>query len=283
MAPRKALLWVAVAFGLMLSPRPALASAITLSAAGATIGSITPTVDAFRAAIGGLNNMNAAGPLTGGRREINWDGGGGVTTTTPGGTPFNGFLQTRGASFTTPGTGFVQATPGGLDSFFGRGDGLYDLSFDAFSLERVFTAVSSNIFDTTFFVPGTNGAIPAGVSAFGAVFLDVDTANASSLEFFSLTGASLGTFFVPAAVGNNTFSFLGVRFDAGEFIGRVRITTGNLALDSGSTSGDQVVVDDFIFAEPVAAPEPSSLALLITGASVLAWRVRRNQRANAPR
>ena len=107
MVPRKAILWVAVAFGLVLSARPAFASAITFSAAGADIASITPTVNAFRAAIGGVNNMNSAGPLASGRREINWDGGGAATTSSP--TPFNGFQNIRGALFTTPGTGFLQA------------------------------------------------------------------------------------------------------------------------------------------------------------------------------
>jgi hypothetical protein len=266
-----------VALGLVLSARPAFASAITFSAAGADIASITPTVNAFRAAIGGINNVNAPGPLGGGRREINWDGGGGVTATAAVGTPFNGFQNTRGALFTTPGTGFVQATPGGLDTFFGRADGLYNLSFDAFSPERVFTAVGSNIMDTTFFVPGTNGASPAAVTAFGAVFSDVDLANISSLEFFGIDGSSLGTFFAPAIAGNNTFSFLGVRFDAGELIGRVRITAGNQVLGAANTANDQVVLDDFIFAEPQAVPEPSSLVLLLSGASMLVWRMRRKQ------
>jgi hypothetical protein len=274
-AARKAILWVALAFGLVLSARPALASSITFSAVGTDAASITPTVDAFRAAIGGANNANAAGPLAGGRREINWDGGGATTTSSA--TPFNGFQNNRGALFTTPGTGFLQAPPSGLDTFFGRADGLYDSTFDAFSAQRVFTPVASNIMDTTFFVPGTNGAVPATVTAFGAVFSDVDSENISSLQFFDPNGASLGTFFVPAILGQNTFSFLGVQFD-GELIFRVRITTGDQVLSQTNIGIDQVVLDDFIFSEPQAVPEPSSLLLLITGASALALGVRRRQR-----
>src|SRR6478672_11098800 len=44
--------------------------------AGPNPASIQSAVDQFRAALGGINNANAPGPLAGGRREINWDGGG---------------------------------------------------------------------------------------------------------------------------------------------------------------------------------------------------------------
>ena len=54
-----------------------------------TTASIQATVDAFRAQLGNPNNGNAAG-TTGGRREINWDGGGSATTATSGSlTTFN--------------------------------------------------------------------------------------------------------------------------------------------------------------------------------------------------
>ncbi len=57
-------------------------------AAGPDIASIQGTVDQFRAALGGVNNGNVAGPLDAGRREINWDGGG-STATSPAPTPFS--------------------------------------------------------------------------------------------------------------------------------------------------------------------------------------------------
>ena len=207
---------------------PVVAAPIVFSVSGTDAAAITPTVNAFQAVLGNPNNGNTPGPLPSGRREINWDGGG--TATSPVATPFAGFQNTRGALFTTPGSGFVQATPGGLDVFFGRSDGLYDAIFDAFSSARVFTPVNSTITDVTFSVPGTGGAVSAVVSGFGAVFSDVDLANVSSLQFFDFFGNSLGTFFVPAINGDNTFSFLGVQFGAGERIGRVRITSGNVAL-----------------------------------------------------
>ncbi|HEY0591594.1 MAG TPA: IPTL-CTERM sorting domain-containing protein, partial [Thermoanaerobaculia bacterium] len=51
---------------------------------------------------------------------------------------------------------------------------------------------------------------------------------------------------------NNGLSFLGVLFNAGERIGRVRITSGNTALGPTDNNGsvDVVVMDDFIYGEP---------------------------------
>jgi hypothetical protein len=72
-------------------------------AAGPNAASIQSAVDAFRAALGNPNG-NAAGPLPAGRREINWDGGGGVDATTAPVTPFNVFLNTRGGQFHDSGT-----------------------------------------------------------------------------------------------------------------------------------------------------------------------------------
>src|SRR5688572_32446050 len=94
----------------------ASAAFVTFSVGGSSsTASVAPTIDSFRAALGDPNNGNAPGPLAGGRREINWDGGGAATNTTPPVTPFNVFQNTRGGQFTTPGTGLTQATPTGLD------------------------------------------------------------------------------------------------------------------------------------------------------------------------
>src|ERR1051325_1217803 len=82
-------------------------------AAGPNAVSIQSTVDAFRGALGNPNNGSVTVPQATGRREINWDGGGGVDTTTAPVTPFNVFLNTRGAQFTTPGIGLSQAPPSG--------------------------------------------------------------------------------------------------------------------------------------------------------------------------
>ena len=100
---------------------------IVFQAAGPTIASIQSMVDAFRAALGGVNNGSVAGPLVEGRREINWDGGGSTATSlVP--TPFDGFLVSRGGRFTTPGSGFVQAPVEGLVDVFRNKQVRHDLS-----------------------------------------------------------------------------------------------------------------------------------------------------------
>src|SRR4029450_1006735 len=154
---------------------------VVFQAAGPTTDSIQGTGDEYRATLGGADNGNG-GPVGGGRREINWDGGSTTNqTTTIAGSPFAGFLITRGALFTPPdGTGFVQAPPeadptlfppGGLTGVFNNPT--YGAIFQAFSRSRLFSAIGGKITDVEFFVPG-GGQIPAVTSGVGAVFTGVD-------------------------------------------------------------------------------------------------------------
>jgi hypothetical protein len=273
------------AFAVMAAAGMAAATPIVFQVGGTNLtASIQPTVDAFRAALGNPNNGNAPGPIVGGRREINWDGGGGVSTTTAPVTPFNTFLNTRGAQFTTSGAGLTQATPDGLATLASNPG--YATTFGAFSPLRLFAPIGSNVTDATFFVPGTNGTHPAMVSGFGAVFTDVDVANVTQLQFFDAEGNLFSTFSVPAGtVADASLSFLGVVFDAGELISRVRITTGTTALGPNDNPGggvDVVAMDDFLYAEPVGVAEPAPGGATLLGAAIalLLRRARRRDRGN---
>lgn len=262
------MLLVRIAFCLAASTLSTLAAAapIIISIGGDdNPSSIQATVDVFRSILGGPNNGNNPGPIAGGRREINWDGGGSTLTTSPV-TPFNVFQNTRGALVTTPGVGLSQATPDGLATLFSNPT--YAATFNPFSPQRLFVPVASNVIDVLFFLPGSNGAEAASVSGFGAVFSDVDLAGPTSISYFDPEGDLLYSKSVETgSVADGSLSFLGVFFNAGERIARVRIVTGNAALgpnESGSI--DVVAMDDFLYSEPVAlsasVPEPSTLALL---------------------
>lgn len=227
-------------------------------AAGPTIASIQSTVDQYRAALGAVNNGSAPGPLASGRREINWDGGGAATTLDP--TPMTRFLDARGASFTTRGTGFVQAPREGIAATFGNPS--YANIFQAFSPQRLFSPIGSNRTTVEFFVPGSNGTIPATTAGFGAVFSDVDRPNGSGqgdahqsstlIEYFDDDGDLLFSSFVPASPGDASVSFLGILF-ADARIARVRITAGNKAPGPDDLARrDIVVMDDFLYGEPQA-------------------------------
>jgi hypothetical protein len=247
------------------------------SGSGANAAAIQTSVDNFRAALGTLN-PNVAGSFGSGRREINWDGVPDAFSA-PNNLPLNFFNvnSPRGAVFSTPGTAVqVSANAGVAPIEFGNIDPSYPNLFSVFSPQRLFTAVASNIVDVNFFIPGSS--TPALTQGFGAVFSDVDLANTTSIQYFDAANNSLGTYFVPTASGNQTLSFLGVQF-ASPIVSRVRITNGNTALAPGVTETggiDLVVMDDFLYAEPV--PEPASLILLGSGLiGVLAWSRRRRQ------
>jgi hypothetical protein len=225
---------------------------MVFQAAGPTPESIQGTVDAFRAALGEPNNGNDPGPLDSGRREINWDGGGANDTTTDPVTPFNVFLDSRGAQFITPGTGLSQAPPsggpqGGLAGLFNNPT--YGDIFSTFSPLRLFTPVGSRSTEGRFFVPGSNGATRATVTGFGAVFTDVDKANVTRIEYFNARGNRIFDGVVPAAPGDGSLSFFGVVFDDAR-IGRVRITTGDSNPGPNDGRKDIVMMDDFLYGEP---------------------------------
>ncbi|MGB9476213.1 MAG: hypothetical protein WCE87_14195 [Candidatus Udaeobacter sp.] len=259
-----ALLTVSQTAQAQITPPGEFVAPVVFQAAGTTTDSIQSSVDAFRTALGNTNNLNNPGPLPAGRREINWDGGNpNVLDTTSPVTPFNVFLNTRGSQFTTPGIGLSQAPPsggpqGGLAVLFANPT--YAKAFRTFSPSRLFTPVGSNVTNVSFFIPGTNGTVPALVRGFGAVFTDVDQPDGSGpvaahkgstlIEYLDKDSRVLFTSFVPASPGHGNLSFFGIVFGNAR-IAAVRIKTGDVAPGPNDDKNhDIVMMDDFIYGEP---------------------------------
>jgi len=242
---------------------PARAGFTVFESAGPYPASITPTRDAFRAAVGGGTVAGANGDFGGVRTEINWDGVPDARAD-PNSLPADFFNTTspRGAVFSTPGTGFlVSANAGGsTPPLFG-----FSNDFQAFSAQRLFTAVGSPITDVNFFVPGTN--VAGTTNAFGVIFVDVEVPRLTTLQFFDENNNLI--FSREAMVADNQgLTFLGAVANAGERISRVRITSGANSLLSNGVIADQsdlVVMDDFLFSRVRAVPEPGSFVLTSLG------------------
>jgi hypothetical protein len=252
----------------------AFAGFIVFEGTGATPGAITPTRDAFRAAVGGGTTAGANGDFGGVRREINWDGvPAGSSDPNPMPADFFNTTSPRGAIFSTPGTGFlVSANAGGATPIlFG-----FSNDFQAFSPQKLFTAVNSDITDVNFFLPGTT--TKATTTAFGVIFVDVEVAGSTRVDFFDASNTLIFSRNALVA-GNQGFSFVGAVAGAGEQIARVRITSGANTIVSngvlGDPNSDVVVMDDFLYATPSAAPEPGSLTLL--GVGVVAFTLMRKR------
>jgi hypothetical protein len=248
---------LALTTALLLLLPAATAHSVVFSAAGANAAAIQSTVDAFRAALGPLN-PNTPGSAGSGRREINWDGVPDMFSS-PNLLPANFFNvnSPRGVVFSTPGTGFL-VSGDGLGSGaaeFGDIDPSYPGAFGTFSPVRLFSPSGATVADVTIYVPGST--TPALTKAFGAVFTDVDGPTVAQVQFFDADGAQIYSGFVPASAGSQGLSFLGATLPDGPPIARVRITSGNTPMGPGVIDGggtDLVVLDDFIYAEPTAAP-----------------------------
>lgn len=249
------------AIALMLSMSAVNASTQVFEAAGATAGHIQATVDNYRASLGNLN-LNVAGSLPDGRREINWDG---VPDqfSAPNTMPANFFNANspRGVVFFTPGYGFQVSAklgnPTNTPVEFGNLKPEFVKQFSTFSPERLFTALKNNVVEVLFFEPGSTKQ--ATVKGFGAVFTDVDNWKSTKIEYIDVKGNLLYSQYVrPGDVKKESLSFLGVTFDTAS-VYLVRITSGeNFAHDKyvKRLRTDAVVMDDFIYGEPQPILQP---------------------------
>jgi hypothetical protein len=232
-------------------PPPQVVQAAAANAAG-----LQPSVDAFRDRLGPNNGSAAA--ASGGRREVNWDG---IPTASL--DPFpGGFFATnspRGLVFSTPGSRMKVSGDPGTDAFLfadvtaklPNGQPWGPIEFGTFSASRFFATMDSNITDVTFVVPGTQ--VPATVSAFGVVLVDVDVADGTRLEFYGADERLLYRHVVPVAGAvSKGLSFVGVQLPRPA--ARVRIVAGTHPVNAvfQNPPPDGVGIDDVIVAEPVA-------------------------------
>ena len=219
---------------------------------------IQAKIDEYKALLGGIDHGGEPGTKgTTGFREVNWDGLSDAEAAPNLYTPdlFNSATapRARGIVLSTPGTGLMVSAdsdnPSNTLPSFGNINPTYVGVFPAFSGERLFSPVGSNIADIYFYVPGSS--TKAVVRGFGAVYVDVDRVENTAFEYFDINNKSLGTYATP--VLNNGHVFLGVLFPEA-VVHRVRIEYGNTPLgpnDGGST--DVSVMDNFIYGEPQAA------------------------------
>ena len=259
-------------------------------------------LDDFRNAIGGARNAGA--PAESGRREIGWDGvrldGTDANPNTQVVDPGNTVIisvdrfRNQGALFANPyavsGDGFASVNPDTANRF------------PAFSPSNTFVMQDDTPYQfddrfigQSFTIPGT--ATAAGTRGFGAIFIDVENAGSSSIEYFghdtSGNEVSLGTYNVPTGASGQP-QFLGVLFDQ-PVVTDVNLTVGTNTLfnfDGNSfqsfggenlTHGtDLVVTDDFVFAEPTmaaAVPEPSSYIMMLAGLGLLSFTARQKKQS----
>ena len=219
-------------------------------------------VDAYRNDLGDFNAPNP-GSVGSGRRQIDWDAAPDAVSA-PNAFPgdffnFNAFPRARGAEFTTPGTGFQLSSNAvsGVPVRFGNITAAYEEAFNTFSAERLFTPLGSNVLDVHFFIPGSD--VPATTTGFGVVFTDVDLSDSASIEFYDRWDNLLGRHFAEAGPTEDaSLSFVGVSY-TDPVVASVRIYSGTHAIDNllglEGDPIDLVVMDDFIFGEPIAQVE----------------------------
>ncbi len=249
---------------------------------GSAAGSAAAALSSFETAIGGTNNGGTASPQSGGFRTINWDGvpldgndpGFSDTVIVPNsvvGIPTNRF-QERGVQFAEvyAVSGPNPATPSDNSTFVTVNPNVDGL-FPPFSSPKTFAMFNENTIELNIVQPSshTTTPTPAATSAFGAVFLNVEQPNTSSIEFFD-GDQSLGKYYVPIAAPGQP-EFLGVQFSS-PVITNVTLTLGSGVLFSfdgktvtsggaNSATNNLVATDDFAYAEPAALASSSTTTL----------------------
>lgn len=214
-------------------------------------GDITNQLNEFRNLLGQLNTTTGA--VTG-RREINWDS---VPDSLAGKKLPPDFFNPTGDASLVPRQRGLSYPPDGnfmvSKTNFAEVNTEASPEFAAFSGNKTFANTDASLWHLTFEVAGQRTV--ATIQGFGAVFTDVDKDNSTFLEFFN-NDESIGKYYVPAQGGGTKFSFLGIYFKD-EKITRVRVGHEGRLKDNGRDisqggTNDLVVLDDFLYSEPVA-------------------------------
>lgn len=216
-------------------------------------GNITATMEQFRQALGNLNTQ--PGAITG-RRELTWESvpDDMLDKTLPGqffnqtGTEANPSFQ-RGLAyepqfdFRVSKTQFSSLAPDAASEF------------TAFSGSATFASVSDQPqpWPISFQVAGKTDA--AAVRGFGMVINDADISGSVQIQYFN-GNTLIGIVNVPARTADSPFSFAGLLFRE-PVITSIKVKhqgflkAGAKDISQGGIS-DLVVMDDFIYGEPVA-------------------------------
>jgi hypothetical protein len=208
-------------------------------------GDLTNALTEFRDLLGAQLNVTP-GPLTGGHREIKWDGVPAILTNTDA-LPLDNF-RGAGLLYSNLGTGLRVS-----DNDFSDIDPSYADQFNPFSGLKTFAPIGTPNSEVTFVIPGSS--TPATVRGFGVVLSDVDRMGSASIKLFTADNQSLGQYQAPVRSDANGFSFIGVAFKD-PIVARVVISSGQASLAPGeldvSDGGnrDLVVFDDLLYGEP---------------------------------
>ena len=249
-------------FALALTVTSVSAEQVNFVTSGSGAASLTQQMLQFRIALGGTDN-GIGGSYTSGRREIDWEVPDSFAS--PVNLPniyYNG-ISPRGlildAGYSS-GSLRVSAGQGNFNNTpvrFGDIDPSYTAMLKPYSGQRVVAGVDNSggsddphFIEVSFVIPGTK--TPATVKGFGVVFTDVDILGTALVKCFGADGRELG-FSVAATTANNGLSFVGIVFNEGERVAKVRIISGSRELAQGNIDNgarDIVAMDDFIYGEP---------------------------------
>lgn len=219
---------------------------------------LASTVASYRAALGGVDNVDKPGPIYSGHRSINWDAPG-----LPFDMPGNFFdkVVPRGIIFKTARGEFRVSNPGPPivdDRFNSILPPSVSTMFQRFSAPRLFSPLFSNKFKAVFRVPDKNQK--AAVTGFGAVFTDVDAVGKTKITYLDRSGCKLAV--LKVAPKNRGLSFAGLvvldkkTMKPVPVVARIKVELGSISLwnfarnYAGVYFADVVVADDFIYGEP---------------------------------